>query len=296
MKNSIARLTVLAALAGLFCLPATAADTTSGQFVLDGKALAPTSVAAFRVRSQDNPREFSTYVMLSTKPMDLEALAQSDDAYATAINDAAVMNDDHLAFGINADGTVSMNAHVGGTQYIDSSGYIMGSKGSLVADCTTSTIERVACSVRNAKPVKAMGGDTWTVDVKFDSAVIPRASGTPLPTDGGEPGKAFDAFIEAARGDDLPKIIALLSPRQAEMFSHDYNTPEENLKSAKQMFEFTLPKKHKVTGGELRGEDKALLEVEGVPFEGSRVLYIVSMERADGRWGYVFSQWAGKLD
>ncbi len=295
MPSPATRFPFLAAACGLLFAPSGWADSVSGQFELDGKALVPASVAAFRVRDQGNPREFSTYVMLSTRPMNLEALANDADPYTTAINDEAVLHDDHLGFGVDADGTVSMNAHVGGTQYIDSSGSIMGSKGSLVADCTTNTLERVTCSVRNAKPVKTIGGNNWTVDVKFDSAVIARASGKPLPKDGGEPGRALDALIKAARGDDLAAIVAHLAPSQAENYQRDYNTPAENLASAKQMFEFSLPKKHRITGGELRDENTALLEVEGVPFEGSRVLYIVEMERTDGRWGYVFSQWAGTL-
>jgi len=283
-------------LGGLLSAPAAWADSVSGTFELGSKTLAPTSVAGFRVRDQENPRQFSTYVMLSTSPMKIDAIANQADPYAAAINDPAVLSSDHIGMRVNADGTVVMNAHVGGTQYIDGSGILMAARGSLASECTTNTLERVTCSVKNAKPVKTMGGKSWTIDVKFDTAVAARVSGKPLPADGGEAGKALDALIKAAKGDDLDNIIALLAPSEAENYQQEYNTPEENLASAKQMFDFSLPKHHKITGGEFRDEDTALLEVEGAPHAGMHVLYIVTMERTDGRWGFATSQWAGILN
>ena len=282
-------------LATLMVPAAALADSVSGQFELGDTVVKPTEVAAFRVRDQFNPRAFTTYVMLTTRPVDRETIAKDTDPYATAINDEAVRDADYLAFHVDADATVGMNAHVGGTQYIDSSGKIMGSKGSLAANCSQNTVERIACTVKSAKPVKTSDG-AWAVDVSFDSAVLARVPGKPLPKDGGEPGKALLALVEAAKGDDLAKIIAQLAPGEAEDYQRDYNTPAENLASAKQMFEFTLPKQPQITGGELIDENTALLEVEGVPYAGSRVLYLVTMLRTDGRWGYSGSQQAGMLD
>jgi len=296
MKACTNNSALLVVLAGLLFVPAAWADSVSGTFELDGKALAPSSVAGFRIRDQADPRQFSTYVMLSTSPMNVDAIARGVDPYTTAINDPAVLSTDHIGFRVNPDGTVVMNAHVAGTQYIDGSGIMMGARGSLASECSTNTLERVTCSVKNAKPAKTMGGKTWAIDVRFDTAVAARVTGKPLPADGGEPGKALDALIEAAKGDDLASIIALLAPSEAEDYQQEYSTPEQNLASAKQMFDFSLPRQHRITGGEYRDEDTALLEVEGVPNPGMRVLYIVTMERTDGRWGFKTSQWAGMLD
>ena len=47
---------------------------------------------------------------------------------------------------------------------------------------------------------------------------------------------------------------------------------------------------------QLLDENTALLEVEGVPYDGSRFLYLVTMERHDGRWVYRMSQQAGMPD
>lgn len=285
-----------AVLCALLIAPAEAAESVEGKFVLDDKVLAPTAVAAFRARDQSNPREHTTYVMLSTQPMDLDAITASANPYLAAINDKAVLSSDHLTFRVDADGTVGMNAHVGGTQYIDTSGKMMGMSGALTSECRVNTPERVSCNVANAKPVKSMSGNSWTVDIKFDTAVVSRAPGKPLPKDGGEPGKVLDALIGAVKGDDLGAIIALLSPEEAEDYQREYSTPAENLASAKEMLDFSLPKDHRITGGELSDDNTALLEVEGAPYEGARGLYIVTLERTDGRWGYRSSTLAGLLE
>jgi hypothetical protein len=271
------------------------ADSVSGQFALGDSALKPTEVAAFRIRDQFNPRQFETYVMLTTQPVDREAIGRNTDPYAMAINDDAVRDADYLAFTIGGDGEVGMNAHVGGTQYIDSSGKIMGQKGSLIASCSSNTTERVACSIKVAKPVKSMDGPSWNVDVNFDSAILSRAPGKPIAKDGGDPGKAFLALVAAAQGDDLARILALLAPGEAENYQRDYNTVEENLKDAKTTLGFRLPKKPKITGGELLNDDTALLEVEGVPYEDGRMLYLVEMIRSEGRWGFNSASVAGML-
>lgn len=271
------------------------ADSVSGQFTLGDSVLTPTEVAAFRIRDQFNPRQFETYVMLTTQPVDRETIGKDTDPYARAINDDAVRDADYLAFTIGSDGEVGMNAHAGGTQYIDSSGKIMGQKGSLIASCSSNTTQRVACSVKVAKPVKSMDGPAWSVDVNFDSAILARAPGKPIAKDGGDPGKAFLALVAASQGDDLAKILALLAPGEAEDYQRDYNTAEENLKDAKSTLGFQLPKKPKITGGEFVNDDTALLEVEGVPYEDGKMLYLVEMLRSDGKWGFNSASVAGML-
>ncbi len=273
----------------MLLLPASAtlADTLSGQFVLNGKPLKPSEVAAFRIRDQFHAREFETYVMLTQKPVDREAIAKSLDPYAAAINDKAVFGSDSIALSVHGDGVVGMNAHVGGVQYIDSSGTIMMQPGSLKANCTSNTKDRVACTVKTASPVKSMDGkETWSIDVSFDSAVLARTPGKALAKDGGEPGKAFRAFLAVAQGSDLAKITATMSKRQAGNYTRDYNTPEENLKDFKQTLGFKLPKQPRVTGGEQVNDDYALLDVEGSTDGGAPWLFQVEMRRENGHWLY----------
>lgn len=276
-------------------LGVTHAGPISGQFVLDGKTVPVSEVAAFRMRDQFNPRSLETHVMLTAKPVDRATIAASLDPYAVAINDPAVRDADYLAFSVRANGEVSLNAHVGGTQYIDTSGKIMGQPGSLIANCRENTPTRIACSVKTAQPVKAMDGPTWSMDLSFEADVLSRKPGKPLAKDGEAPGKALLALRAAVGGNDLAKILALLAPEEAKSYQEDWRTPAENLASAKEILDVRLPKKAKITGGELLADDHAVLEVEGVPYENGRMLYLVEMRLVNGRWVYESSSVAGML-
>jgi len=271
------------------------ADSVSGRFELEGKAVEPAHVAAFRIRDQSDPYQHMTYVMLTASPVQRDAIAAATDPYAVAINDPAASGTDYLSFSVDGSGEVQINARVDGVQYVDSSGRIMGQQGSLSADCTSNTAERVVCTVRTTKPVKTMSGPTWTLDVSFDSEVRGRKPGKPVARGGGDPGKALMALVQALDGDDLDAILALLSAGRGEMFRASYNTPEENLVSAKSFLDHTVPKQPKIASGEHLADDHVILEVEGTPYEDTRMLYLVEMKREEGRWVMDASRVAGFL-
>lgn len=278
-------------------LPAcAAADSVSGQFELAGKPTKPAEVAAFRMRDQFHPRTFETYVVLSSKALvNKEAIRSSLDPYAAAINDPTILHADHIAFSVRENGEVSMNANVGGVQYVDTSGKMMGMQGSLTATCKENSATRVACTVKTDGPVKPMSGDAWSLDMSFDAQVLSRASGKPMAKDGEAPGKAFLALRAAVAGNDLAKITALMVAEQAKGYSEDWRSPEENLKSAKEILDVRLPKQPKVTGGEWVAEDHALVEVEGTPYANGKMLYVIDMRRVDGRWLWADSSPVGLL-
>jgi len=279
------------------CSMSAEAASVSGQFVLGGKPLKPAEVAAFRIRDQFNPRAFETYVMLTTKAVNKDKIKASIDPYAAAINDPAAFGDgvDYIALSISADGKTGLNAHVGDVQYVDSSGTIMGQQGSLSAACTENTATRIACTVKTTKEVKPASGPAWTLDVSFETEVLSRPAGKPMAKDGEAPGKALVALRTAVAGNDFAAILARLAPDKAKSYNEDYNTPAENLKSAKEILDARLPKQPKITGGEWLDDDHALLEVEGLPFAGTRMLYIVEMSRIDGKWLWEDSSPAGML-
>jgi hypothetical protein len=289
----LAWLSILAlALAGYAATPA---PPISGQFVLDGKPVPVSEVAAFRMRDQFNPRTLETHVMLTAKPVNLAAISASLDPYSVAINDPAVMDADYIAFSVRANGEVAMNAHVGGVQYVDTSGTIMGQPGSLTANCRENTPTRIACHVKTEKPVKTMGGPTFSLDLSFEADVLSRKPGKPMAKDGEAPGQALLALRAAVAGEDLAKILALLTPEEAKRYQEDWQTPAENLASAKETLNIRLPKKPKITGGEQLADDHVVLEVEGEPYENGHMLYLVEMRRIDGRWVYEGSSVAGML-
>jgi hypothetical protein len=271
------------------------AQSVSGAFTLAGKPFKPAHAAAFRIRNQNAPRTLETYVMLTLTPVDVKKISSDIDPYAVAINDPAVMSADYLAFQISDRGETRINAHIGGTQYIDSSGDIAGAKGSLVATCAVNTTTQISCAVKTAQPVKPMSGPSWTLDVTFATPVASRTPGKPLPPDGGPAAKALLALVTAVGGKTLDPILAGLTPEQAKSYQETWRTPAENLESAKDILGARLPKKPKVTGGELIADDHVVLEVEGVPFEGTTMLYLVEMRLVEGRWRYDSSSTVGIL-
>lgn len=286
MRSQVCAGVVVAALA-LTCSSANAQSATvSGAFTLGGKALKPAHVAAFRIRDQNAPRTLETYVMLTLTPVDIRKIGADVDPYTVAINDPAVMRADYVALQVRASGETRVNAHVGGTQYIDSSGSIMGQRGSLVAACTENTPARIACTVKTAIPVKPMNGPEWTLDVAFATPIASRPAGKPVPADGGPAGKALLELTKAVGGKTLASILALLTPERAKSYQEDWRTPEENLASAREMLGFRLPKQPKITGGEQIADDYVVLEVEGVPYTNGLMLYLVEMRLVDGRWRY----------
>ncbi len=137
------------------------ADSVKGEFTLEGKApLKPVEIAAFRMPA------IGTLVMLTAKPLNRARIAKSSEPDSAAVNDEAVRGTDYLQLVVSADGQISLNANVGGTQYLDST------KLDLVANCTINTSEHVACSVKTKKLVKFKNEPGWSIDVTFDAAVL----------------------------------------------------------------------------------------------------------------------------
>src|SRR6185436_7187759 len=72
------------------------AQSVSGAFTMSGKSFKPTHAAAFRMRDQNAPRTFETYVMLTTGPVDVKKISDDVDPYTVAINEPAAMNGDYI--------------------------------------------------------------------------------------------------------------------------------------------------------------------------------------------------------
>jgi hypothetical protein len=271
------------------------AQPVSGHFTLGRTSMRPRHAAAFRVRDPSAPRTIATYVMLTLAPVDAARIRAAIDPYVVAINDPAVLDADYLALHVTATGETRLNAHVGGTQYLAGNGPMMGAAGELVATCTENTPARIACTVNTPRPVTPMNGPAWTLDVTFASPVEARAAGTAIAAGGGPVGEALLALVKALDGNNLTLILASMTPAQAAQYRHDYNTPAEDLASAKDILGLRLPKQPTITGGEQFADDRVVLEVEGTPFAGTTMLYLVEMRRLGGAWKYADSATVGLL-
>jgi hypothetical protein len=289
--------------------PGAHANSVSADILVNGKPFRPAAVAAFRDREGRNPRNFLTYVVLTAKPLN------TSEIKASLVPDHSVSEDpagsgDKVSVWVHSDGTTEVNVQVDDDSYVGVV-YPPGSPGpqssaaELDATCKENTTTRVSCSFKTKKPVKTRDGKTCTFQISFDTDVLARPAGTPLAKSGEDAGKALLALYEAATGDDLDKIIALLLPKEVARkynasytlslpFDHEFH-PGDNLKMVKGGLDIQLPRRPTITGGERLADDHALLEVEGEGRFG-RNLYLVDMRRLDGEWRFVNATLVGILN
>jgi hypothetical protein len=279
------RVAVTVAVVALLAGPA-GADSAKGTFVVSGGTssgtIAPKAAAAFIVRDRRDMRTPVAEVVLSEVAIDAAAAAQALQPHTHAINQDALKQRDYILLWVAPDGHVSMNATFGGTmtQFVDATG------DGLHATLTVNTSGRVAGRVFSPRPVKTMGGETYTVDVSFDTAVVRVPKGSALPPGGGAPGAALTAFLAAVKRAEWTAITPMLSPAALEMFDKSYNSPAENAANLSDILQAWLPReKLSIAGGEQRG-DVADIEVTGDMFPGTPALYLARMRRHGDGWRF----------
>ena len=272
------------ALSLAFVSPASAQNSASGAVtVTKSGAIKVAHAVAYRTRDPRNARSIATEILLTDVPVkNPAALSAELDPHMAAINLEELKDRNYILVWVRPDGHVSMNATFSKTmtQYLSDST-------ELKSTLTTNTDTRIDARIFSAAPLKTMDGTTYTVDFKFAVDVPKPPAGTALPAGGGDPGKAFTAFVGAALKKNWNAVKAGLSAKQLPSFDRSYNTPAENADSAADLIKAWIPtSKMKITRGELRGADVAILEVEGEKFEGMGWLSLVRMVKEGGSWKF----------
>ncbi len=129
---------------------------------------------------------------------------------------------------------------------------------------------------------KSFFDDTYEADFSFDLALVEiKDPGTPLPAGGGEPGKAYAAYIAALVKGDVEGVKKALGEGGGWRFAW---LEDDNAK-ARALEDEALHKPVKVTisGGWVDG-DRAQLKVEGPGRFGGNFKGRVMMQREDGAW------------
>jgi len=270
------------------------AQTASGAFTSQPEgAITPKLAAAYVVRDQFNPHQSQIEVVLSTAAVDVAKAVAELSPHTAMINDPALKNTNYVLLWIGAGGKVSMNATFSKTmtQFVDRA----STDGTLRAELTTNTPDKVAGRIFTPAPVKTASGSSYTVDITFSAPVAKAPSGTALPPDGGEPGKALLGFFAARQKKDWPSLKAALSPSANERFVRTYNDDKENLTDLLDTLNFWLPVKDvKITGGTLAGET-AVVDVEGVLASGVKALTLVRLVKRPSGWLFDTATMAGML-
>jgi hypothetical protein len=284
------RTPIATSLAILLSLGNAAATPLKATFTMDGKSLKLTHAAAFRERSTSDPYQKETYVVLSQKALDIAALGKVASPYASALNDPAIFDSDHISLWIDAAGNVRINASVGGTQHLDTSSgiKIMRQPGSLSASCNKNTEREIACAI-NSK-----AGAKLALDLAFDVPVNTRAVLKTLVAGGGEVGAGLNVLYAAITAKDHARMLVHLDEQARSRLIYDVSTPNEFSEELIKEFAFLLPKKAKITGGVIFDAARAQLDVEGEMFE-SRFLFLVQMTKRDGQWRFRTADRVGYL-
>ena len=272
------------ALVAVIALPLIA-DDASGQFTASKHSpITPKYAAAFETRDQRDARKRVVEVVLSEAPIDANAAIAEIDPHSNVINQPALNGHNYILLWVRPNNDVSMNATYSEnmTQFVDMT------PGSLQAQISELTPDRVAGRLFTTKSIKTMDGETYSLDVKFATPIARSSGATKLPAGGGEPGKALTSLFSAISKKNWAAIKSNVTAKNVESF--------DDLNDALQSFNMFLPKKAgKITGGELRG-DSAILEMEADYFEGQPGLFLVKMLKSGDRWQFDRATRAGLID
>jgi hypothetical protein len=285
------KITTCVATALLMAARLATAGPASGTVKAQTGTISPKFAIGYVVRDSRNARSTAVELLLTDVTVNGSRLGEDLDPHVAAINFQELNDRNYVLFWVRPDGSVTMNATYSKTM----TQYLSGTTEGLKAELTANTPTKIEGRVFSPSPLKTMDGGTYTVDVKFSADVVPALSGTPLAAGGGDPGKAFTAFLGAVAKKNWAGIKAGLSPKALPTFERDYNSPAENLSSAVDILGARLPlAKSKVGAGQLVNPTTAVLEMEGDRF-GSRVLSLVKMVKTGTVWQFEESAPVGSL-
>ncbi len=272
MARQLALGGVLAALLFSLLAASATAQEASGFFRFKDERGEYTHGVAIRWADPDAPGKFKLGVLLSDAKPDIAAASgqmEPLDAIASALPDSA----SSLRLSLDEeDGKLGIG-HV----FVRPGGFNTSGDGD----------EKISLAGGRLKgswkfAPKSFFDDTYEADFSFDVALVDiKDPGTPLPAGGGEPGKAYAAYIAALAKGDIEGVKKALGEGGGWRFSW---VEDDNAK-ARALEDEALHKPVKVTisGGWVDG-DRAQLKVEGPGRFGGNFKGRVMMQREDGAW------------
>ncbi len=258
-------------------LSASAADRGSGHFRKGEVSIDVRHVIAVPIDEDGGESGQQTYVYLSDVPMDARKVAAAFHASSAAEQQLGDGSAGYVRVCINAEGDECglYFSHNNPSASFNSSGY-----GTFKLDAAPAG--RIAGSWVLAEPGDFFG-ETYDFELRFDVAITP-PPGKPLPAEGGDPGKAYRAWIAAVAKGDLPAL--------RDMVGGDYNgwrlksEDADDVKAALKDLRDGTPLQARILRGRIDG-DSAVLWVEGKDRDDILRRGRVLMQRADGGWRYM---------
>ncbi len=254
----------ISTLALLMIAPIAIAEPVArGQITIDGKASDIVDAVAMPFMGS------WTKVALRTAAFDRARMAEDGrldfaDLMSAQGRDGAVMIEFRLAS--PGDGTCIDVSPASPKTYCDG----------VVVELTTRTADRVAGTL-------TWKGGTNSAQASFDvpiqDTLAPVVRGTPLPADGGEPGRAMLALFDAIAAGDVERIRAQSHPSQRKEV--EMTDPTE-LATSLRMMKAMTPTKVTLDGGSVDG-DEAWINFSG-QLRDKDTKGSATLERLDGRW------------
>ena len=262
-------------LLALALVPGLALAGGSGTLYQEGKQIALPSAYAYRGPDPFDKAKTITTVVFADKPIDAAAANAAADR-GEAVSDQMRQKDaTRVELNLEDDGSVqNVNINAPG-----SSGSQSGS-GWYTLKLVKNDAKRVEGTFRSNDEADKKEGRFFDLKFALDIAGPPDL-GAALPADGGDPGKAYRAYLAALKKGDIDALAkTMTNERSAELIAH------RNDADFKMMFAFiqsSALQNPKFVKGNSKG-DSATLELSGKDGDGNNATSIATMQKEGGTW------------
>lgn len=259
----------------LALLPALAFADGSGTLYQDGKQTALVSAYAFRAPDPFDKTKQITTVVFATKPIDAASANAAVDRGEAVSDQFRQSEATRVELNLEGDGSVqNVNIMAPG-----SSGSQSGS-GWYTLKLAHNDAKRIEGTFTSNDQADKKSGRYYDLKFALDIAGPPDL-GAALPADGGEPGKAYRAYLAALKKGDIDALAKTMThDRSAEILAH------RNDADFKMMFAFiqqSALRDPKITKGFSKA-DSATLELSGKDGDGNAATSTATMQKEAGTW------------
>lgn len=278
MMASRRMLFVLCVLALLISLPAVA-DSAKGSFTANGKKVNLKYAYATSIKNPFDKKKTDTLVVVTDK--DIPPGALFDEFALMSLVDKGI-----TGFTVEIDADKRVNS---GTLFSPAfkKMHQFSSVGKQEINLTAMTKDRIAGTV--SMPADDFFDEKYQFTATFDVPVQTKAAqkpvalkGTPLPADGGEPGKAWQAYRKAIQSGDMAAIRKSVTKDMAKQ------TEDPDFKKMLGVIQAMSPKKVKIKSGSVDG-DTATLLVDNL--DEKNATGTITLVRESGQWKLQKEDW-----
>jgi hypothetical protein len=270
MKISLRTLPVLLALASGLAI----ADG-SGTVYQDGKAMALVSAYAFRGPDPFDKTQEITTVVFADKPIDAAAVNAENDRGEAVADQLRRKDATRVELNLEGDGSVqNVNVMAGGSSSSQSG------SGWYTLKLVRNDAKRIEGTFRTNDEADKKSGHYYDLKFALDIAGPPDL-GAALPADGGDPAKAYRAYVAALKKGDIDALAKTMThERSQELLAHR-SDPD-----FKMMFAFiqqSALRDPKFVKGFSKG-NAATLELTGKDGDGNAATSTATMQKEEGTW------------